>query len=479
MTDQLLARQRADPAGQAREVWRAHEAFLAGASSAQDAPGSQVRDLVAQSWLRSARARVDPDDDPPVSVCRDDLVTYRTEHPLARVIETLRDLVGACADDGEHLMAVTDAAGLLLWVEGHRGQRRRAEGMNFVEGAIWDEGHAGTNAPGTCLALGTAVQIFSTEHYRHTVQNWTCAAAPIRDPDTGRAVGVIDVTGSDSVGHPHSLALVKAAARAAEAELGWHRDQASGMWVPRAAGATAANSGSHDRLAVLGRSDGLLYQNGRAIRLNRRHAEVLFLLSASPGGMTGEQLACALYGDSGDPAAVRVEFTRLRRTVGDLVGSRPYRLTRQLASDHGSVTRALSQDDIEAALLAYAGPLLPASDAPDVIASRNWLEVRMRSAVLASASVGVLSRWADRFGFDDLEIWERLASLLPAASGRRASAEARSRELRAEYGLAPAPVPAGRPVDRVWPAQADRARAAASLRQARTGHPRVAHVASM
>ncbi len=83
-------------------------------------------------------------------------------------------------------MAVSDAAGRLLWVEGHAGALRRAERMNFVEGAAWDEAHAGTNAPGTALALDHEVQIFATEHFRHTVQDWTCAAAPIHDAETGR-----------------------------------------------------------------------------------------------------------------------------------------------------------------------------------------------------------------------------------------------------------------------------------------------------
>jgi len=470
MSDRWLARMRANSAGQAREVRRAHEAFLAGESLA----GEPVRDLVAQSWLRSARANVDPDQDPPVAFTDGDLASYRAGHPLARVIGTLRDLVGAFADDGEHLMAVTDAAGRLLWVEGHRGQRKRAEAMNFVEGAIWDERHAGTNAPGTSLVLGEPVHIFSTEHFRHTVQGWTCAAAPIRDPVTGLPIGVIDVTGGDSVAHPHSLALVKAAAKAAEGELGWHRDLASRIWVPRERPTFAMHSQAYERLTILGRTDGLLHQQGLTIRLNRRHAEVLFLLSVKPLGMTGEQLADAMYGDHGDPAAVRVEFTRLRRVVGDLVESRPYRLTRPLASDHTDVTQALSHDDATAALAAYAGPLLPASDAPGVVTQRNWLETRLRSAVLASSSLEVLSAWAERYGFDDLEIWEQLTARLPRGSARHGAAAARSRQLKEEYGLTASPILPNAAADS---RAVDRIPATAALRPAQPQYTRSARVA--
>ena len=423
MNDPWLAHLSADPTGQAHSVARVHAAFLAGAPPA----GPGLREVVAQSWLRSAQAHVDPDADPPVALADSDLVAYRAAHPLAAVIDVLRDLVGGTAADGEHLMAVSDAAGRLLWVEGHRGARKHAEAMNFVEGAEWDEEHAGTNAPGTALALGQPVQIFSTEHFRHTVQGWTCAAAPIRDPATGQMIGVIDVTGGDPVAHPHSLALVKAAARVAGDELGWRRDPRSGIWTPVVT--------EPDRLEVLGRNDGLLRQDGRDIRLNRRQAEVLFVLSTHPLGVTGEQLADSLYEDLTDPAAVRVELTRLRRAVGGLVASRPYRLARTMTADYHDVSAALRRGDVAAALAGYPGPLLPSSEAPGVVAERRWLETQLRSAVLVSASPDTLSVWAERFGFGDLEVWERLTAVLPAGSARRASAAAHTRELRAEYGL--------------------------------------------
>ena len=54
------------------------------------------------------------------------------------------------------------------------------------------------------------------------MQRWTCAAAPIHDPATGRLLGAIDVTGGDHLANPHSLALVRATALAAEAYLGSH-----------------------------------------------------------------------------------------------------------------------------------------------------------------------------------------------------------------------------------------------------------------
>lgn len=420
----------ADPAArEARQVRRAHEAFLTGGVK----PPAAVREVVARSWQRSVLASVNPDADPPVVLTDGDLRGYRDAHPLGRVLGTLRELVGAVADASEHLMAVSDAAGRLLWVEGHRTWRTRGEAMNFVEGAIWDERHAGTNAPGTALALGEPVQIFASEHFRRRVQSWTCAAAPIRDPATRQLLGVIDVTGGNAVAHPHSLALVRAAARAAESELGWRRDSASGILVPAA---QPAVSRAGDRLELLGQPEGVLYLSGSPVRLHRRHAEVLCILAIHPAGMTGEQLADALYPGYTDPAAVRVELTRLRRVVGDLVQSRPYRLTRPLGADFLDVTAALRGGDYPAALAAYRGEMLPGSEAPAVVVQRRWLETQLRSAMLASPRLESLAEWAERFGFQDLEVWERLMTRLPPGSAQRATAAARTCQLRAEYGVA-------------------------------------------
>ena len=85
--------------------------------------------------------------------------------------------------------------------------------MNFVEGALWSEAGAGTNAVGTALAAEHAVQVFAAEHFTEPVQRWTCAAAPVRDPDTGALLGVIDLTGDFTSVHPHSLSVVVATAR--------------------------------------------------------------------------------------------------------------------------------------------------------------------------------------------------------------------------------------------------------------------------
>jgi hypothetical protein len=409
----------ADPAERIGQIGRAHERFIAGGPVP-----AQVRGVVGESWRRSAGARVNPDATAPIELADDDLEAYRGAHLLAPVLPVFRDLLGGIAEDGAHIMAICDAHGRLLWVEGHPRVLRHAEAMNFVPGAWWDEAHAGTNAPGTALAVDHSVQIFATEHFSRRVQPWTCAAAPIHDPVTGRLLGAIDVTGGDHVANPHSLALVQATARAAEACL--------------LAGPGATARSARTAVSVLGRDDALLSVNGQRIRLGRRHSELLVLLLCHPEGRTGDQLGLDLYGDDAlNPVTLRAELSRLRRILGPaLLDSRPYRLRSAVDADFVAVTHLLEQGRVADALDAYAGPLLPASDAPGVARLRRLLDGQLRAAVLASREPALLDRWTrSPWGGDDLEMWEQLAAALPPGSPRRTLALARARQLAEEYDL--------------------------------------------
>jgi hypothetical protein len=130
-----------------------------------------------------------------------------------------------------------------------------------------------------------------------------------------------------------------------------------------------------------------------------------------------------------------VELTRLRGIVGDLLTSRPYRLSEPVGGDFLDVAAALHADDLAGAVTAYRGPLLPGSEAPGVVAHRQWLDTQIRSAVLASSDPNLIRAWADRAGFDDLQVWERLGTVAPARSAHRVIAATRIRELCTDYGL--------------------------------------------
>ena len=214
------------PAKRAREVRVAWERFISGARKQfDDGDAGQTKSIrapIAASWRRSAAAGVDPSGLRIAPVVADaDETTARWEvHPLAEMAPLIRSCLAASADESRHLIVVSDANGVLLWVEGNaRVRLQAADSMNFAEGTLWSEGGAGTNAIGTALAAQHAVQVFASEHFNEVVQQWTCAAAPVHDPDTGQVIGVIDLTGEMATVHPHSMAVATATATAVEAQL--------------------------------------------------------------------------------------------------------------------------------------------------------------------------------------------------------------------------------------------------------------------
>lgn len=365
-----------DPVERARMLARVHEAVLSGTTCSE-----KPRDLISASWRRSLDAHVDPDRGRPSQVFgSDELDGVRSGHPLAPVLPLLRRTLLDVADEAVHMMIVTDAGGHILWREGHRRVLRRADEVALVEGTRWSEDAVGTNAMGTALASGRAVQIHSAEHLVRLYHSWTCAAAPIHDPDTGELVAAIDLTGPLSTFHPSTLALVSAAAELAEVHLrarfverderlrarnqvhldglrgepgallaprgrvlsattpeGWLPeriplpgsggrvdlgDRGEGVLEPLAEGwllrLTPRTTASRATLALpfLGAVRPVARIDGRPVRLTLRHAEMLTLLAKHPEGLTADRLAQGLYGEAGNPVTVRSEVHRLRAALG-------------------------------------------------------------------------------------------------------------------------------------------------------------------
>jgi hypothetical protein len=415
-------------AGHLPDIRKAHEHLLE-----QGATPVGVREVVADSWLRSVAAGVDVDASrPPITLDEDLLGEYRAGHPLATIFPLLHDVLGPAAEDCDSVMAVADARGQLLWVRGPSQVRRRAESIQFVEGAQWDEPHAGTNAPGTALRLDAPVTIKSAEHFVRPVQRWSCAAAPMHAPGTDAILGVIDITGGRHVDAPQTIAMVRAAARMAESELVRHaliaasQDEVAGLSY-RTAGIS---------LSGLGRSECVASIGPRTVRLSPRHSEIMVILADCPSGLTGDELAYMLYPADVTSSTPRAELVRLRALLGDRVlASRPYRLTCEVSSDWAAVSAQIAAGNLAEALRLYRGPLLPRSEAPGVAEIREDLHRTLRAAILAAAAPELLVSWTrTRWGADDLEIWQRLCAVLPAASPLRPIAAAIAARLDAEFG---------------------------------------------
>lgn len=489
------------PSKLARELRDAWEAFVADdpRPEGEDLNAFAVREAISASWQRSREAGVDPTGHllAPEVMDRGDTRDRWQAHLMNEAVPVLRECLWDTAVQSDHLMVIADADGCLLSVRGRAEVcGRAADDMNFAEGALWSEAGAGTNAVGTALAAGHAVQVFAAEHFADPVQRWTCAAAPVREPETGRIIGVIDLTGDFTAVHPHSLAVVIATAQAVEVFLrcrmhehdarlrarydglldaggvqralvsasgrvlsgsARHWDPAVRLPIPAGGGTFVLTTGepavaepageeafvvsrveggvrrARPRLEmhVLGTEPPSAVVEGRRVALRPRHAELLVLLAAHPGGADAEHLSVELYGDNGHPASVRVEMSRLRKLLPGCIDPDRYRLTCELDGDAATVRRSLGANAVRAAAHAYPGPLLPRSQAPGVVRERDDLEGWLRNAVLTAEDAEALWSWAGGpSGEDDLMAWTRLLSCLDYADPRRARAASRTRALR-------------------------------------------------
>jgi hypothetical protein len=375
-------------------------------------PGS-VRPLVADSWRRSAG--VDPDGVPRVALGADELDAARRDGPLATLLPIVRRLLVDDTRSAGCVVAVGDASGRLVWVDGARTARRAAEDMGFVPGADWAEEHVGTSAPGTALRIDRAVQIRSDEHYATAVKPWSCTAVPVHDP-SGRAVGVLDITGDDRAVERHTLPLVRATVAAVEAELAL-----ATLRMPTPSVVLPAEA----ELVLLGADTATLHVDGRAVALSARHSEILAVLATAPAGMAAADLADAVYGDPDAVVTLRAEVVRLRRVLSSAapsvtLASRPYRVG-GVRTDVDGVLCALDRGARLQAVSRYPGPVLPGSAAPGVDALRDLVRGRFREAVVSDGSSDALLAWSRTpDGSADARVLRALLATLPPRSPRRA-----------------------------------------------------------
>jgi transcriptional regulator of acetoin/glycerol metabolism len=360
-----------DPVKYARALRRAHELVIAGV------PRPEIPVPLAESWRRSMALGISPDQHSP-----------RHLHDPSEVLRL-----------------------------------RRADRLEFSEGADWSEAGIGTNAISEALVTGGPVQLFSAEHLVRTHHDWACTAAPITDPLTGGLLGVLDVSGPLDTISADTLRMVRCAVRVAESLLGTSDGGASlrASSSVRASGQGVRRPGGVSSLKLLGDRPAAVFADGSRVPLTLRRAEILALLDSRSQGWSAEELAYELHGETGTPQAIRTEMFRVRSILCDAVESNPYRLTARLmgCSDSGRVLRLLREGRVAEALEAYTAPLLSRSGVLAVQLLRDQLDMAVGAAVRARGDAGLLVRWLSTdMGCRDPRAVEALGQVVGRADAR-------------------------------------------------------------
>lgn len=366
-----------------------------------DRAAALVRPEILGSWERSGMA-ISPDVREAPLADEDDTATLWQESPLRVAVGRVEEELRRTAEDGDLVLAVTDAQTRILWTYGGRVMRRKAETVNFVASARWDEQSVGTNALDLAQRTAAPAMVFSAEHFAPIVHNWVCWAAPLHDPRTGRQVGVVDLSTTWDRTHPIGLATARMMARLIEQAM------PASATAPTSLPSPASCAGLS--LTLLGGAEAWL--DGRRLLLNRRQTEILALLALHPEGLSLEALHALLYGDHAVTlSTLKAEVSHLRSALGGQLMSRPYRLPMPVQVDVDTVLTLLRAGDVTGAVEAYGGDLLPGTDSPALTELADYVAVALREALLADPRPVAVLRYAERSPYDTAVIEAALAAL--------------------------------------------------------------------
>ncbi|MEZ5479958.1 MAG: GAF domain-containing protein [Thiolinea sp.] len=371
----------------AEQNWRC---FLA---DVKKQPVVTVRQEICDSWLRSreylqAACQKPPLDDP-----------YETrfrwqESPIREAAQRELGQLMEMVSESNCVAAISDVSGRLLWTYPSPHMEIRAADEHFIAGGRWGEQSSGTNAVGLSLQTREPVTVFSAEHYKPSLHEWVCYAAPIFHPNNQELIGVIDLSSTWEQHNPMAQAAVYGMAQSIARRLGDHP--------------ACQPPGVELDIRLLG-STQIRYRN-QTVRLSLRHCEILCLLALHPQGMTLDALHAALYGDQPiTKSTLKSEISTLRNLLHGRIASRPYRLELAFKADFIELWGALKQQQLEKSLQLYRGSLLPESASPEIEQWRYCIEAVMNRTVEGCNSLDTIMRQCDA-GAGEM-IRERLLSL--------------------------------------------------------------------
>jgi transcriptional regulator of acetoin/glycerol metabolism len=201
------------PADRLTLINQARHAVLANAEPACQ----MVPAWINRSWQRCLAQGKDPAQRLAFGVVQSNRIrhTIDANQPLLQAARPIvADLAQAVADT-QYFALLTDAHGTVIDVNGpidRQGTKARALariGVDLSEQAV------GTTAIGAALTEHHPVWLHRGEHFFHDTSSYSCAGAPVFDPD-GICAGMLDLTGIDVPERPALRHLVALSAKRIE-----------------------------------------------------------------------------------------------------------------------------------------------------------------------------------------------------------------------------------------------------------------------
>lgn len=195
----------------------ARERFLSGAERV----GGAIRPRILSSWKRSRQRKIDAVNAGNLIVASNSELSVLRDANSA-LLSAARPVISHLADrllDDGYAVILTDAQGQILELAAESALRRRLADIGIEPGTHMGEGFIGTNGIGTAIEDGRALQIVGPEHFWEPWHDLMCNGVPVREPHTGRVLGVLDITADFRLARAELMAAMLEYAYAIEENL--------------------------------------------------------------------------------------------------------------------------------------------------------------------------------------------------------------------------------------------------------------------
>lgn len=178
-------------------------------------------DAIAASWARCQQFGLSPATRPQAETFDEqDLAALRNSNTI--LLTTTENEVLPYYDNilsnSRSMIVLADKGGRVLKYWGDKRFIQAGRESLFIEGRSWLEQTSGTNAIGTAIATGQAVQVQRNQHYLKANRFMAGSAAPILDAEQ-RLIGVLNVSSDAYLPQAHTLGMVKLMSLAVENRL--------------------------------------------------------------------------------------------------------------------------------------------------------------------------------------------------------------------------------------------------------------------
>ncbi|AEG92423.1 helix-turn-helix domain-containing protein [Ramlibacter tataouinensis] len=205
-----------------QQIAQARDAVMAEGRPATEAlvDGGWDRSWIARSWRRCLdsgrrpQERVSFDLVPAQAARRVEEASQTLLYAARPVMERLCRAIA----NTRYFAILTDAEGVVIHVDGAIDRTDRRAQLITRIGVDLSERAVGTTAIGAVLAELQPVWLHRGEHFFEDTSVYSCAGAPLFGPD-GRCVGMLDLTGIETLERPELKHLVAQSARSIENAL--------------------------------------------------------------------------------------------------------------------------------------------------------------------------------------------------------------------------------------------------------------------